>query len=150
MKMYCASSLTGELYCPEDTIRIVNPKQVLFYLCKGLPIQDVFPSTNYQTGEKTIVFSVDKRLSHDLYIEWQNLRGIDPSLVGEENSGPKDQNEVRILNLKQVIFYLSKKAKLLRMVPMLDRYTHDPVLAFCFGKKETAEIYAEWKNQAHS
>lgn len=145
MKMWCTSSYTGETYCPEDSIRIVNPKQVLFYICKGITIQDVFPSQKYQDGEETLVFTVDKRATQDAYIDWQNTPKINKTILDDCDFPVLGLDEVKILNLKQVVFYLKHDARLIRMQPIVDRVTEDPVLAFIFDKKETADIYASWK-----
>lgn len=145
MKMWCTSSCTGQTYCPEDSIKLVNPKQVLFYICKGITIQDVFTSQKYQNGEKTLVFTVDKKASQEAYIEWQNTPKIDKTILDGCEFPALGPDEVKILNLKQVIFYLQHDADLIRMLPIVDRITEDPVLAFVFNKEETADIYASWK-----
>lgn len=145
MKMFCTSSTTGITYCPEDSIRIVNPKQILFYLCKGITIQDVFPSKQYDSGNEALVFSVDKGETREAYAQWQATSQIDPAILDGVELVEKGPGEVRILNLRQVIFYLSNGARLLGVYPMKDRYTSDPVLAFAFNKQETMDVYEKWR-----
>lgn len=145
MKMYCTSPVTGIEYYPEDSIHIANPKQILFYLCKGLTIQDIFSSKNYTTGEKILVFTIDKKASQDVYDAWRSNGKIDASILEGLELREHRPEEVRILNLKQVIYYLENNAQLLEVCVMQDRYTNDPVLGFIFNKNDTAEIYEQWK-----
>lgn len=144
-KMYCTSPVTGITYCPEDSIHIANPKQVLFYLCKGLTIQDVFPSKNYTTGDKILVFTIDKKESQEMYKTWKNNVKVNPSILEGVELKEQTPDQIRVLNLKQVIFYLENQAQLVDVCPMQDRFTNDPVLGFVFNKTETAHIYREWK-----
>lgn len=145
LKLLYKSPVTDITYCPADSVHIVNPKQILFYICLGVTIQDVFPSLNYDNGEKVLVFCVDKKESQSAYRAWMNNEKLDASVLDGFEIPEEDPDEVRILNLRQVIFYLSNQAVPLRMVPMLDKYTGEPVLAFAFSKKDTAEIYGNWK-----
>lgn len=144
-KLYCVSPITGIEYCPEDSIHIANPKQILFYLSRGIVIQDIFASKNYTTGEKILVFTIDKKSSQAAYEAWhQNVKLDDSILEGLELRKYRPE-EIRILNLKQVIYYLENNAQLLDVCVMQDRYTNDPVLGFIFNKEDTAEIYERWK-----
>ncbi len=145
MKLYCRSATTGIEYCPEDSIHLVNPKQVLFYICRGVTIQDVFPSRKYDDGEKTLVFCVNKKESHCAYQEWLVQTKLDASILEDISLTKPSADEVFVLNIKQVIFYLNHKAKLLGMYPIMDWRSHDPVLAFAFNKQDTKEIFHEWK-----
>lgn len=70
MKQYTTSTLTGREYCPEDCVRILNIRQVIFYMHKGIPIQDMFPSRDYKTGDEVMVFIVSKEESREAYDEW--------------------------------------------------------------------------------
>lgn len=70
MKLYMVSSSTGKRFCPEDCARILNIKQILFYMKKGIEIKDFYPTTDYKTGEPVLAFLVDRKESSEAYCEW--------------------------------------------------------------------------------
>lgn len=64
------SYTTGKIYDPNKTVRLVNYKQVAFYMSKEVEILDFYPSNDFKTGEPILVFIVDKTDSHAAYEEW--------------------------------------------------------------------------------
>lgn len=74
MKDYVISDSTKNVYCPKDCIRLVNPKQVAFYMKKGIQLLDIYPSNDLKTGEDILVFLVDKRKSYQVYQEWMDQK----------------------------------------------------------------------------
>lgn len=71
MKDYARSDTTGKVYCASDCIRIVNLRQVVFYILHGVEILDFYPSKDFKTGENILVFLVDKKKSQEVYKMWQ-------------------------------------------------------------------------------
>jgi hypothetical protein len=74
MKDYIKSSTTGKRYCPEDTIRILNIRQIIFYMTFNVEILDFYPSKDFKTGEDVMVFLVDKKDSQEAYKRWLESR----------------------------------------------------------------------------
>ena len=74
MKEYAKSDTTGKIYCANDVIRIINVKQVLFYMRNGIEVLDFYPSKDFKTGEDVMVFLVNKKDSQKVYQMWQDLR----------------------------------------------------------------------------
>ena len=74
MKSYSRSDTTGKIYCAEDCIRILNIKQLIFYMLNGIEILDFYPSKDFKTGEKIMVFLVDKKASQKVYQKWLESR----------------------------------------------------------------------------
>lgn len=74
MKEYAKSDTTGKIYCANDVIRIINVKQVLFYMRNGIEVLDFYPSKDFKTGEDVMVFLVNKKDSQRVYQMWQDLR----------------------------------------------------------------------------
>lgn len=72
MKQYAVSTTTGKEYCPTDCARLLNMKQILFYMKLGVEIKDFYPSVDYKTGEPVLVFLVDKRDSQAAYLQWMS------------------------------------------------------------------------------
>ena len=70
MKEYITSDTTGRTYCPEDSIRLVNFRQLLYYINHGVEILDFYPSKDFKTGEDVLVFIVDKKKSQKVYRKW--------------------------------------------------------------------------------
>ena len=68
------SYTTGKIYDPNKTARLVNCKQVAFYMSKEVEILDFYPSNDFKTGEPLLVFIVDKTDSHEAYEEWLSNR----------------------------------------------------------------------------
>lgn len=71
MKDYARSDTTGKVYCASDCIRLVNMRQVTFYMMHGVEILDFYPSKDFKTGENILVFLVDKKKSQEAYKMWQ-------------------------------------------------------------------------------
>ena len=61
-----------------DAIRILNQKQAAFYWNNGIEPLDIYPSTDFNSGESVIVFvfSRSKTQETGLYDEWCNRRPI--------------------------------------------------------------------------
>ena len=70
MKEYVKSDTTGKFYCANDVIRLINIKQVLFYMANGIQILDFYPSKDFKTGENIMVFLVNKKDSQRVYRKW--------------------------------------------------------------------------------
>lgn len=71
MKDYIKSDTTGRIYCPADCVRLVNIRQLLFYMMHGVEILDFYPSKDFKTGENILVYLVDKRDSQQTYKLWK-------------------------------------------------------------------------------
>lgn len=67
------SETTGKIYDPNKTVRLVNIKQIVFYMNKGVEILDFYSSKDFKTNEPVLVFIVGKRDSYEAYQEWMNL-----------------------------------------------------------------------------
>ena len=74
MKSYSRSDTTGKVYCAEDCIRILNIKQLIFYMLNGIEVLDFYPSKDFKTGENIMVFLVDKKASQKVYQKWLESR----------------------------------------------------------------------------
>lgn len=68
------SETTGKIYDPNKTVRLVNYKQVAFYLNKEVEILDFYASEDFKTGEPILVFIVSKKDSYEAYEEWLSNR----------------------------------------------------------------------------
>lgn len=53
---------------------------------------------------------------------------------------------VRILNIRQAMFYLKKNIELYDIYPSEDFNTGEPVLVFIFAREQSKDAYEEWKN----
>ena len=56
---------------------------------------------------------------------------------------------VRILNIQQIIFFLSKKIPVQDIEISEDRNSGKPVLVFYFKREDTKEAYDEWCKRTH-
>lgn len=74
MKEYITSDTTGRTYCPGDSIRLLNVRQLVFYMNHGVEILDFYPSKDFKTGEDVLVFIVDKKASQKAYRMWTEMR----------------------------------------------------------------------------
>jgi len=74
---YVISDSTHFVYYPRDCVRLVNPKQVAFYMKRGIQLMDIYPSSDLKTGEDILVFLVDKRKSYKVYQEWMEMKNND-------------------------------------------------------------------------
>lgn len=63
---------TNKIYEAKNAFRIINPKQLLFYLEKGVELYDVYPSEDLKDpNKKILVYIVDKKASRKFYDEWE-------------------------------------------------------------------------------
>lgn len=74
MKEYAKSDTTGRVYHPSECVRLVNMKQLVFYMKNGVEILDFYPSKDFKTGEDVLVFIVNKKDSQKVYQKWQEMR----------------------------------------------------------------------------
>lgn len=146
MKLFSKSAITGIEYCPEDSIRIMNLRQVLFYMEHDVEIQDVFVSTDYRTGKDILIFMVDRLGSQSIYEEWKQNYGAPREIDEPIPASELDKNEVRVLNIFQVIYYMNRDVLPKSFYPSIDYKTGEHVLVFIFDKNESAEAYASWQN----
>lgn len=70
MKEMIKSDLTGKEYCPSDVVRLVNVRQLLFYMNHNVEILDIYPSKDFKTNEDILVFIVNKKDSQEVYKKW--------------------------------------------------------------------------------
>lgn len=68
------SDTTGREYDPGKCVRLVNIKQLVFYLKNGVEILDFYPSKDFKTGEDILVYVVDRLKSQDAYRKWMATR----------------------------------------------------------------------------
>lgn len=76
MKEYIKSTSTGKVYCPRDCIRLVNMKQLAFYMKHGVEVLDFYSSKDFKTGEDIIVFLVNKFDTKDIYQKWLDNKNV--------------------------------------------------------------------------
>lgn len=70
MKETFKSDITGKEYCPNDVVRLVNVRQLLFYMRNGVEILDIYPSKDFKTNDDVLVFIVNKKDSQEAYKKW--------------------------------------------------------------------------------
>lgn len=70
MKEYITSDTTGKTYSPSEVVRLVNMRQLLYYMNFGVEILDFYPSKDFKTGEDILVFIVNKKDSQKAYRKW--------------------------------------------------------------------------------
>lgn len=129
MQRYCTSLLTGSEYFHDDGIRILNPKQALFYLDSGVTLLDLYPSRSYQTGKKILVFVFDKKESASIYEKWKLNRHLSCSNFIHDEPG-----QIRVVDIEAVIVNMEHKIIPVRLGPVLDYKSDEPILAFYFTK----------------
>ena len=129
MQRYVKSLLTGKDYYHDNGIHILNIKQALHYIDKGIPLLDLYPSRSYQTGEKILVFVFDKKESISTYERWKVNRTLNVSHFIEDK-----EDEIRIVDIEQVIEYMENKKIPARVGPVKDYKSGAPLLAFYFTK----------------
>lgn len=56
-------------------------------------------------------------------------------------------SQIRILNIKQSIFYLKNGVVLNDIEISEDRKTHEPVMVFLFNREDTRDAYDKWCKQ---
>ena len=74
MKTIIKSDTTGKEYCPSECVRLVNMKQIAFYLKHGVKVYDFYSSNDFKTGEPIVVFMVNKKESEEVYAKWMERR----------------------------------------------------------------------------
>lgn len=141
MKQYFTSQVTGIEYCPEDTIPILNIRQVLYYMQNGIRILDVYPSTDYKTQKGILLFVVDRKETAEIYKKWRDHYVEDEPVL----ASPKPNDLIRVLNIQQVIFYMKAGVQLVTFEPSIDYKTQESILAFYFDRNESKAAYAKWK-----
>lgn len=129
MQRYCTSLLTGNEYFHDDGIRILNPKQALFYIDSGVPLLDLYPSRSYQTGKKILVFVFDRKESASIYEKWKLNLCLECTHFIEDEPG-----QIRVVDIDTVITNMEHKIIPCRLGPVLDYKSGAPILAFYFSK----------------
>ena len=71
---YNYSKITRKTYPLSDAMRILNIRQALFYLKKGIELYDIYPSEDFNTGDPVLVFIFSFAQSKEAYEEWKNAR----------------------------------------------------------------------------
>ncbi len=74
MEELTKSPVTGKYYYPSECIRLINIKQMLFYMKEGIEILDFYPSKDFKTQDDVLVFLVNKRESQDAYKKWLGMK----------------------------------------------------------------------------
>ena len=69
---YKTSSITGRRYDIFSIVRILNIKQVCFYLEQGVPLEDMEVSKDRTNNNPVLVFYFDRETSKDAYDKWCN------------------------------------------------------------------------------
>lgn len=72
--MLVESYSTGRTYNPHDVVRLVNTKQVCFYMKHGVELVDIYPSKDFKTNEDILVFVVNKHNTQEVYKMWMDNR----------------------------------------------------------------------------
>lgn len=73
MKETIKSDVTGKVYCPSECVRLVNIRQLLFYMNHNVEILDIYPSKDFKSGDDVLVFIVSKKDSQDAYRKWMMM-----------------------------------------------------------------------------
>ena len=129
MKRYVTSLLTGREYFHDDSIRILHIRQALYYLEHHVPLLDLYPSRSYQSGEKILVFVFDRRESIQIYNLWRLQKEVEKIDYLEDK-----EDEIRIIDIKQVITNMENKVIPKRIGPVKDYKGGPDLLAFYFQK----------------
>lgn len=61
------SNTTGKDYEVSKAVRLINPKQVSLYMINDAELLDIYPSTDFQTGEPLLVYIFDREKTKSLY-----------------------------------------------------------------------------------
>lgn len=72
---YITSETTGKVYDIFSAIRILNTKQVAYYMSQGVELQDIEISQDRKTGEPVLVFYFNRDDTKDVYESWCNQKG---------------------------------------------------------------------------
>lgn len=68
------SDTTGKWYDPKDVVRLINIKQLLYYMQHNVEILDFYASKDFKTNEDILVFIVNKKDSQEAYKKWLESR----------------------------------------------------------------------------
>lgn len=69
---YITSSVTGKTYDVFSVIRLLNIRQVAFYMNLGIPLQDIEVSQDRKTGLPVLVFYFNRDDTKEAYDIWCN------------------------------------------------------------------------------
>ena len=56
---------------------------------------------------------------------------------------------IRIINVRQAVFYMKNGVKILDFYPSEDFKTGEDVMVFLVNKKDTQEVYQKWLGMRH-
>lgn len=70
--MKIKSNLAPIEYTLRDAVRIVNPKQYLYYISNGVYPIDIYSSYDEKNDRKIIVMIFEKENTKELYQKWCN------------------------------------------------------------------------------
>lgn len=70
MKEYVVSNTTGKRYAPVDAVRLLNPRQAAAYMLHGAKLLDIYPSTDFKTGDLVLVYLFNRLDTTPLYDKW--------------------------------------------------------------------------------
>ena len=70
MKEYFTSDATGKTYPADDTLRIVNISQAMWYIKCRVELYDIYPSKDFKTDKDILVFVFSRKGSKDAYDKW--------------------------------------------------------------------------------
>ena len=68
------SSVTGKMYDPNKSVRIINMQQLAAYMANGVTLLDIYISKDYKTERPILVGIVDKEESYESYKLWCDHR----------------------------------------------------------------------------
>lgn len=68
------SDFTRREYDPSKCIRLVNYRQLMFYMKEGVEILDLYPSKDFKTGQDVLVYIVNRAESREAYEKWKAMR----------------------------------------------------------------------------
>ena len=68
------SSVTGRMYDPNKSVRIINMQQLAAYMANGVTLLDIYISKDYKTERPILVGIVDKEESYESYKLWCDHR----------------------------------------------------------------------------
>lgn len=70
MKETIYSDTTRRYYEPSKVIRLLNMKQMAYYMNHGIEILDFYPSKDFKTDEDIMVYVVSRDESNPVYEKW--------------------------------------------------------------------------------
>lgn len=69
-KYFKKSKITGRTYDLFSVVRILNIEQVIFYLSRDIPLQEIEISTTRKENKPILVFYFNRSDSKEAYDEW--------------------------------------------------------------------------------